>query len=111
MRKTAIVHLPYNAVHKARDIRDSSSECSRFIRKAKEQISRKKCISKKSTPSVGNVVNFNSACKNNHKRKRCEKPLGTYSTRKSNLESRLEEFMNLSKERLTFVCVVCNRCF
>ena len=51
------------SVHKARDIKDSSSECSRFIRKSKEQTSRKKCISKKSTPSVGNVVNFNSACK------------------------------------------------
>ena len=60
---------------------------------------------------MGNVGNFNSACNNNRKRMRYKKQVGTHSTRKSNSGSRIEKFMKLSRERPTFFCVVCNRCF
>ena len=60
---------------------------------------------------MGNVVNFNSACKIITKESDAKSHYELILQDKSNSESRLEEFMNLSKERLTFVCVVCNRCF
>ena len=68
------------------------------LKKQKNKLRLKKCVSKKkSTSSVGNVGNFNYACKNNRKRKRCKKQLGTHSTRENNSESWIEKFMKFSK--------------
>ena len=78
--------------------------------KSKGKTSRKRMYIKKIHFQCGKYCNFNSACKNNRKRKTCKKELGTHSTRKSNSESRIEKFMKLSKEGFTFVGVICNRC-